>query len=213
MIEIDENLRRKNFNPAEEAKALALKKRAFLKAHPEHKRGGDRRSDKFKDVKKNQTEIASLGFAKTQAEKFDTTARTIITKTKIGVFILDERLEDRTVDQFSKRKLSQRKVLEEIKAIEQEEKTEKKPPKKEYVKIQIGKKLKTIELSKTSKPRKIVKTEKKKEELAKYCIDCEKGQQLTCPSCKNAFISCSRYKNPHLRRIDSEACEDFKERY
>ena len=39
---------------------------------------------KFKDGKKNQTEIASLGFVKTQAEKFDTTTRTIITKKKIG---------------------------------------------------------------------------------------------------------------------------------
>ena len=42
---------------------------------------------KFKDGKKNQTEIASLGFAKTQAEKFDTTTRTIITKQKIGEYI------------------------------------------------------------------------------------------------------------------------------
>ena len=44
-IEIDENLRRKNLNPAEEAKALALKKRAFLKIHPQYKRGGERQSD------------------------------------------------------------------------------------------------------------------------------------------------------------------------
>lgn len=121
-IEIDENMRRKNFNPAEEAKALAMKKRAFLEAHPEHKRGGDHRSDKYKHKVKKQTEIASLGFAKGQAEIFDTTDRTIITKTKIGEYILDQKLEPKMIDQFSKKKLSQRKVLEEIKAIEREEK-------------------------------------------------------------------------------------------
>ena len=214
-IEIDENLRRKNLNPAEEAKALALKKRAFLKAHPEHKRGGDRKSGKYKDIKKNQSAIASVGFAKVHAEKFDTSERTIITKTKIGEFILDGKLKVKTVDQFSKRKLSQRKVLEEIKAIEQEETTEEKPPKKDYVKIQIGEKLKTIELLKrkeeASKPKKIV--EPGKEEPVKCCIDCSSGLQLTCPNCKDAFISCTRYKNPYLRRIDSEACEDYKERF
>ena len=128
-IEIDENLRRKNLNPAEEAKALALKKRAFLKIHPEYKRGGDRRSGRFKDGKKNQTAIASLGFAKVQAENFDTSERTIITKTKIGEYILDEKLEEKTIDQFSKRKLSQRKVLEKIKAIEQDD-MDKKPSSK-----------------------------------------------------------------------------------
>jgi len=111
-------LQRKNLNPAEEARALALKKRAFLKIHPEYKRGGDRKSDKYKLQKKNQTEIASVRFAKVQAEKFDTTEKTIRTKTKIGEFILDEKLEPKTVDQYGKRKLSQRKVLEEIKAIE-----------------------------------------------------------------------------------------------
>ncbi len=39
----------------------------------------------------------------------------------LGEFILDDKLKDKWVDQFSKRKLSQRKVLEENKTIKQEE--------------------------------------------------------------------------------------------
>ena len=214
-IEIDENLLRKNFNPAEEAKALALKKRAFLKAHPEYKRGGDRKSDKYKKTKENQSEIASVGFAQVQAEKFKTTGRTIITKTKIGEAILDNKLEDKTVDRFSKRKLSQRKVSAEIKALEQKEKIKEKPRKEDFGKAQALKKAKTAELPKkketTTTPRKIVKSEKE-EEAIKYCLDCKFSLQLTCPDCKEAIISCTRRKNPHLRRVDSEACEDIEER-
>jgi len=212
-IEIDENLRRKNLNPAEEAKALALKKRAFLKIHPEYKRGGDRKSDRFKDGKKNQTAIASLGFAKVQADNFDTSERTIITKTKIGEYILDEKLEKKTIDQFSKRKLSQRKVLEKIKAIEQND-MDKKPSSEEIVsktrKVQeeqtIRPEIVTIRTPLVKKPEIIVELD---ENDAKYCRDCKDGLQLTCPSCKDAIISCQYYKNPYLRRIDSKACENY----
>ena len=163
---------------------------------------------KFKDGKKNQTEIASLGFAKTQAEKFDTTARTIITKTKIGEFILDEKLEEKTIDQFSKRKLSQRKVLEEIKAIEQDN-AGKKPSSEriapETRKSQEDTTVKT-EKAKTriepgKKPEIIVELD---EDDAEYCKDCKDGHQLTCPSCKEAIISCQYYKNSYLRRINSK---------
>ncbi len=205
-IEIDENLRRKNLNPAEEAKALALKKRAFLKIHPEYKRGGDRRSDKFKDGKKNQTAIASLGFARTQAEKFDTSERTIITKTKIGEYILDEKLDDKTIDQYSKRKLSQRKVIEEIKALEQDNADKK--PSSESISPKTTDKQKKVKIPSElkRKPEIIVELDYND---AKYCKDCKDGLQLTCPSCKDAIISCQYYKNPYLRRIDSIACENF----
>jgi ParB-like chromosome segregation protein Spo0J len=210
VIEIDENLRRKNFNPAEEAKALALKKRAYLQGHPERKRGGDRKSEDYK----NQTATASVGFAKVQAEKFDTSERTIITKAKIGDYILDQKLDDKTVDKFGKRKLSQRKVLAEIKAIDEKEKDESIPPKKDYAKAQIRGKVKTVEIpaKKQETPRfqKIVKAEKTEEESVKYCTDCSSAQPLTCPNCKDAFISCTFYKNPRLRRLDSVACEKFE---
>ena len=68
---------------------------------------------------KNQNANASLRFSKNQAQLYDASERTIKTKTKIGEFILDGKLENKKVDQFSKRKLSQRKVLEQIKNIEQ----------------------------------------------------------------------------------------------
>ena len=167
---------------------------------------------KFKDGKKNQTEIASLGFAKTQAEKFNTTTRTIITKTKIGEFILDEKLLDKTVDQFSKRKLSQRKVLEEIKAIEQnnadnkrssERTTSGTPKPQEEADVKTEKVKARVEPVK--KPEIIVELD----DDAKYCRECKDGLQLTCPSCKDAFISCQHYKNPYLRRIDSKGCENY----
>ena len=212
-IEIDENLRRRNLNPSEEAKALALKKRAFLKIHPEHKRGGDRRSDRFKDVKKNQTAIASVGFAKVQAEKFDTSERTIITKTKIGEFILDEKLDEKTIDQYSKRKLSQRKVLEEIKTIERESQDGLQKTK------EISPKIRKLRIKETVKPAKAqtrIESDKKPEIIveldddeAEYCKGCKDGLQLTCPSCKDAIISCQHYKNPYLLRIDSKGCENY----
>ena len=42
---------------------------AFLKSHSELKNDGDRKSDKYKDIKKNRFAIASVGFAKVNAEK------------------------------------------------------------------------------------------------------------------------------------------------
>lgn len=114
-IEIDKNLRRKNLNTAEEAKALASKTRAYPKIHPEYRRGGDRKSNTYIETKKNQGAIASLRFLKTQAQLYDATELTIKTKTKIGEFILDGKLENKIIDQFGKRKISQRKVLDFIK--------------------------------------------------------------------------------------------------
>ncbi len=198
IIEIDENLQRKNFNPAEEAKALALKKREYLKVHPEYRRGGDRKSDKYKKAKENQNAKFALGFAKTQAREIGSSERTIKTKTKIGEYILDKKLKDKTVDQFSKRKLSQRKVLEEIKAIEQDKKS-----KEEAIKP-VKAQTQTVP---TIKPEIIVKFD---EEESKNCKDCKRGLHLRCPSCKDDFISCQYYRNPYLRRIDSKACENYE---
>jgi ParB family chromosome partitioning protein len=218
LIEIDENLRRKNFNPAEEAKALALKKREYLKLHPEFKRGGDRKSDKFRQEKKNQNANVALGFAKTQAREIGSSERTLKTKTKIGEFILDDKLGHKTIDQFSKRKLSQRKLLEEIKIIEREEETEVATPRKDFLKIQLKKNSATIAVPKKidGKSNELKKSKgkehKETDETVLYCVDCKIGLQLTCPNCKDAFISCLRYKNPQLRRIDSEACEEFHKR-
>jgi ParB family chromosome partitioning protein len=197
IIEIDENLQRKNFNPAEEAKALALKKREYLKIHPEYRRGGDRKSDKYKKAKQNQNANFALGFAKNQAREIGASERTIITKTKIGEYILNKKLKAKTVDQFSKRKLSQRKVLEEIKAIEQGNKSKEEAIKSAKAQTQ------TVP---TIKSEIIVELE---DEEAKNCKDCKRGLHLRCPSCKGDFISCQHYKNPYLRRINSKACENY----
>ncbi len=198
IIEIDENLQRKNFNPAEEAKALALKKREYLKIHPEYRRGGDRKSDKYKKAKENQNAKFALGFAKTQAREIGSSERTIKTKTKIGEYILDKKLKDKTVDQFSKRKLSQRKVLEEIKAIEQGIKSKEEAIKSAKAQTQ------TVP---TIKSEIIVELE---DEEVKNCKDCKRGLHLRCPNCKDDFISCQYYKNPYLRRINSKACENYE---
>ena len=112
------------------AKSLALKKRAYQKIHPEYRRGGDRKSNAYVETKKNQSANASLRFSKTQAELYDASERTIKTKTKIGEFILDGKLDNKIVDQFGKRKVSQRKILEQIKEVEQEIKIEKIAPEK-----------------------------------------------------------------------------------
>ncbi len=208
-IEIDENLRRKNLNPAEEAKALALKKRAFLKIHPEYRRGGDRKSEKFRQ---NQTANVALGFAQVQAEEIDASVRSIQTKTKIGEYILDAKLQDKTVDQFSKRKLSQRKVLEQIKALEQDKEGKKPPSKSIVLEPKKFKKEETIKLKKAKTPKELIRKPQIIVELdddTKYCKECKDGLQLTCPSCKDAIISCQYYKNPYLRRIDSKACENY----
>jgi len=117
------------------------------------------------------------------------------------------------VDQFSKRKLSQRKVLEEIKAIEQENADKK--PHSENIASETRKirKEDTLKLKKAKivvepaiKPEIIVELD---DEDAKYCKGCKDGLQLTCPNCKDAIISCQYYRNPYLRRIDSSACENY----
>ena len=214
IIEIDENLQRKNFNPAEEAKALALKKREYLKIHPEYRRGGDRKSDKYKKAKENQNAKFALGFAKTQAREIGSSERTIKTKTKIGEYILDKKLKDKTIDQFSKRKLSQRKVLEEIRAIEQNNKSKEQLTKEIAPKTQKSQKEDAIKPAKaqiqtvsTIKPE--INVEFGDEE-ANYCKDCKRGLHLRCPSCKDDFVSCQYYKNPYLRRINSKACENYE---
>ncbi len=214
-IEIDENLRRKNLNPAEEAKALALKKRAYQKIHPEYRRGGDRKSNAYIETKKNQSANASLRFSQTQAQLYDASERTIKTKTKIGEFILDGKLENKIVDQFGKRKISQRKILEQIRDVEQGRKIEKIALEK------TNDKKRNLEIFKTlKKPKKkeavIVATKKKREEAedeVKHCKICKLGVQLTCPACKETIILCERYKNPSLRRVDSLVCEMYEERY
>lgn len=165
-------------------------------------------SDKYKREKKNQTEIASVRFAKVQAEKFDITEKTIRTKTKIGEYIIDQKLEKKTIDQYSKRKLSQRKVLEEIKAIEQDNLDRKQSSESIVPKTR---KFQKLEKAKTraepvKKPEIIVELD---DDEAEYCKDCKDGLQLTCPSCKDAIISCQYYKNPYLRRIESKACENY----
>ncbi len=43
--------------------------RVFLKSHSENKSGDFRKSEKYKDLKKNQSAIAPVGFAKVYLEK------------------------------------------------------------------------------------------------------------------------------------------------
>ena len=52
---------------------------------------------KFKELKQNQSANVALGFVKAQAKKIGVSERTIKTKTKIGEFILDEKLKNKTV--------------------------------------------------------------------------------------------------------------------
>ena len=197
------------------AKALALKKRAYQKIHPEYRRGGDRKSNAYAETKKNQSANASLRFSQTQAQLYDASERTIKTKTKIGEFILDGKLENKIVDQFGKRKVSQRKVLEQIKKVEQGRIIEKIPLE------EADDKNRNLETFKTEKKLKEKETaispakEKKErfEEEVIHCNICRLGVQLTCPVCKKAIVLCERYKNPSLRRLDSLVCEIFEERY
>ena len=212
-IEIDENLRRKNLNPAEEAKALALKKRAYKKIHPEYKRGGDRKSNAYVETKKNQSANASLRFSNAQAQLYDASERTIKTKTKIGEFILDGKLEKKVVDQFGKRKISQRKVLEQIKNIEQEKNIETIPLEKTIDKKRSLETFKTVKNLKEKETAISPAKEKKEQIKVIHCNICRLGVQLTCPVCKESMVLCGRYKNPSLRRLDSPVCEMFEERY
>ena len=113
-------------------------------------------------------------------------------------------MENKVVDQFSKRKLSQRKVLEQIKDVEQGRKIEKIALEK------IDDKKRNLEVFKT--PKRPKKKEEPEVEVMQ-CKICKLGVQLTCPICKEAIILCERYKNPSLRPSDSLACEMYKERY
>jgi hypothetical protein len=47
-ISLDENIKRKNLTPIEEAQALEARKEIYERLHPETKRGGDRKSDRIK---------------------------------------------------------------------------------------------------------------------------------------------------------------------
>ena len=185
----------------------------YQKIHPEYRRGGDRKSNAYIETKKNQSANASLRFSKTQAQLYDASERTIKTKTKIGEFILDGKLESKVVDQFGKRKISQRKVLEQIKKVEQGRKIEKIAFEKT---IDKKRNLEIFKAVKKLKEKEIVITPaKEKKELSEviHCNICRLGVQLTCLVCKETIVLCERYKNPFIKSVDSPVCEMFEERY
>ncbi|TYC56106.1 chromosome partitioning protein ParB [Rhodobacterales bacterium] len=73
--EILENLGRKNFNTLERCEALSELKRVYEELHPQARRGGDRRSQRFKNNGENQT--ASFAFSKNAAETTGLSDRSI----------------------------------------------------------------------------------------------------------------------------------------
>lgn len=77
VVEIDENLMRRELSALDRAVFLAERKRLWEEAHPETKRGGDRKSLKARG--KNQTENISVwsSFSKDVAERTGLTERTI----------------------------------------------------------------------------------------------------------------------------------------
>jgi hypothetical protein len=127
----------------------------------------------------------------------------------------DGKLEKKVVDQFGKRKVSQRKVLEQIKNIEQEKNIETIPLEKTIDKKRNLETFKTVKNLK-EKETAISPAKEKKEQVedeVMRCNICRLGVQLTCPVCKEPMVLCGRYKNPSLRRLDSPVCEMFEERY
>jgi len=73
--EILENLGRKNFNALERCEALSELKRVYEELHPNARRGGDRRSQRFKNKDENQ--MAIFAFCKNAAETTGLSERSI----------------------------------------------------------------------------------------------------------------------------------------
>lgn len=73
--EILENLGRKNFNALERCEALSELKRVYEDLHPSARRGGDRKSQRFKNKDENQ--MAIFAFCKNAAETTGLSERSI----------------------------------------------------------------------------------------------------------------------------------------
>ena len=73
--EILENLGRKNFNALERCEALSELKRVYEVLHPKARRGGDRKSQRFKNKDENQ--MAIFAFCKNAAETTGLSDRSI----------------------------------------------------------------------------------------------------------------------------------------
>ena len=89
LLEIDENLIRRELSPFDRAVFLAERKELYERLHPETRRGGDRRSEAAQKnqtekitVRKNQNEIFS--FSKSTAEKIGIGERAIRRAVKIN---------------------------------------------------------------------------------------------------------------------------------
>ena len=79
VVEIDENLMRRELSALDRAVFLAERKRLWEEAHPETKRGGDFRRKSLKTADKNQTDNMSVWstFSKDVAERTGLSDRTI----------------------------------------------------------------------------------------------------------------------------------------
>lgn len=80
-IEIDDNLAGKALDPLDQAEFLAERKRVYEKAHPETKRGGDRKSRAYENQTAN---LAVSSFVKATAEATGLSERNIYRRVSVG---------------------------------------------------------------------------------------------------------------------------------
>ena len=123
LVEIDENLIRRELGPLDRALFLAERKRVWERLHPETRDGGDRKSSDFKG--KNQIAKLAIRFSEDVAEKVGLSERSVQRACEIAAGLRPDTLVDlrrtyladhqRDLETFSKLPLEgQRIALEKL---------------------------------------------------------------------------------------------------
>ena len=199
-LELEENLKRQNLTPFEIDTAFAKLKTLQRKLYPETRHGGDRKSDDFKQQKKNQTVRSAtrkpllinspkddsppepeenrvnmlIEELKKETQLSD---RTIRNRTKVGTAIIEKTLDEKTIEEYKEGKMTHTQVLNKIKI-----KKEKKQRDQESIP-------KTVH----------------------WCKDCEDARVTPCPNCGKQVIVCSSSKTFVLYPADAKLCNKKRE--
>lgn len=181
LLELHENIIRKNLDAVEEAIALTKGKEIYERLYPETKQyfiGGISRvqkslvsaADKLTTAQDHiENGEIKESYTKLKAKESGESERTIRRKIELGKAIQERKIDTETVKALRLKRVSRSKVMRQVK-------NKDKAP---------------------SSPQNLV------------CSGCEKGVPLFCPNCKATIIWCQRYKNPFLRRECDSICEEF----
>jgi len=115
-IEMEENVRRKNFTSYELTVGLAQLKRKYEIEHPETKWGRNQYESGVAGDAIPKTEL-SLTFVKKHAKLFNLSERAMRERVRVGEIILNKKIDKKTIKLFKEDKITYTEIQEKLRAI------------------------------------------------------------------------------------------------